>query len=274
MQFSPLKNYCVAVSHGDTNRPHLFANQVQVGFPWINMLLLTDCCPDVLHELSQNYYTLALTGNLGVACKEPLTRNEVFENQFFVGFNAFNSFTVTFATYSSLYSLENDMGMLQSVPRYGHHLFVLQFTRNINWKQMVLRAARGLHIQFPRYHSSHCSTSANILCLGWQCHSPVPDNNLSVGPFFAPLVSTPVYIYNTQQVPQKYDPYKRSKRLPQPPVAAPAPVVVAAPEEKKDAQTTSLLPPPPALPSPPPPTKKEEEMLMDEDDDWVLHAEL
>ena len=299
------ENYCVAVCSGDTTRPNLFVNLVQNNYPWIHLLLLHDCCPDVLQEFSQNSYTLMLPTNLGVVSKEPLVKNELFENQFFVGHSPLTSFTVTFASYTSLYSLDNDMGMLQSVPRYGHHLFALQLARNINWRQMVVKCARGLHIQFPKYHSSHCSIAPTILCLGWQTCKPVRDNVMTIGALFQPLVSSPVYIYNTQRLPQKFGhlmPRRQRKRLPMPKLlvydrfnsgsgsggsggnsgvtSCDCSTTCIGFEEKKETPTRTFTTLPTiststiTVPTSPCTTASSALSDFDDEDDWVLHAEL
>lgn len=142
-----------------------FSDSVVNLFPHCDLLLLTDVNQQVFHSLSSEFTTNATA--FGVVCTKQNLNHWVIHTSTFCRFNV-NAYTVTFGKYNSLYSLENDMQLLQAVPFYREHFFCIVLQRCSNWRAMLYHCCNVLQIQFPQYQKKKCHFSPYIVLMGWQ----------------------------------------------------------------------------------------------------------
>jgi hypothetical protein len=106
--------------------------------------------------------------------------------------------TVTFGSYNHLYSLENDMLLLQGKPFYKQHYFCLVIQRGTttNWRTMVYHCCKVLQIQLPWVQKKKCHRGTSIVLMGWQ--------QMCLPPLTHPLlVSDPLPLVQPLYLPQK-----------------------------------------------------------------------
>ena len=147
-----------------------FSDSVVNLFPDCDLLLLTDVNQSVFHSLSSEF-TINATA-FGSVCTKQTLNHWMIQTPTCSRFNV-NAYTVTFGKYNSLYSLENEMQLLQSVPFYRAHFFCLVLQRCSNWRAMLYHCCSILQIQFPQYQKKKCHFSPYIVLMGWQRPAPL-----------------------------------------------------------------------------------------------------
>ena len=161
-----------------------FSDSIVNLFPHCDLLLLTDVNQQVFYSLSSEFTTNATV--FGTVCTKQTLSHWVIQTPTLCRFNV-NAYTVTFGKYNSLYSLEGDMPLLQSVPFSRQHFFCLVLKRCSNWRSMLYHCCSVLQIQFPQYQKKQCHLNKYIVLMGWQ--RPV-----------SLLCSQPLFIYPPLQL--------------------------------------------------------------------------
>lgn len=155
-----------------------FADSVTALCPQCDLILLKNVDPQVLYSLGSEF-TVCETKFGCVGTKGTLshcTHNQ--EN--LCRFSVDNWATVTFACYDSLFALERDLATLCQPPFHLAHLLCVVIRRTVNWKTMVYKCSRALHIQYSEYPASQCQAQDDIVLLGWQRYSPCYTESLKM----------------------------------------------------------------------------------------------